>query len=300
MNHIDKVSLYSLCQIAKDNGEKMFMRKVDKKFYFKIPLPFIFHTRNHFTLIMSYKQLWESLDDSTGYILTPNDFGSDVSDDIAKKVLGSKGGMVSKIHRMDDYRGRNNDGTEVTATFHTAKNTVFSMTVDTITRLRIVESMFNPAGETSNRTIEYSRSLNGGSFVLIDGDSNVVRSRNGGFLTHFGDCTEIIGHDLGYLWAQNNNNRIQASNTTTTGHTGACFFNDSGVNSFTESELCYEIRRENVSNGDVIQIRPRRSINALFNTYLFNIFITVIKPTRGLWVKNNDVKMYNGDIKMYA
>jgi len=87
---IDNISMYTIIQLAKDNGITLYFCKADKD---KLPLvarPAILHAEGHFVLAQDGVALPE--ENYTGWVLTQKPFGTPLPYSLAKQLHGKKKG----------------------------------------------------------------------------------------------------------------------------------------------------------------------------------------------------------------
>lgn len=95
---IEKVSAYSLIQMAKENGVNLLIYRVDVKDLMRVPRPVIIHAKDHFIYIKNGEMLPNH--DYTGIVLSQKGFkdGKMLTHNEAKEVLGSKkGGFLQYV-----------------------------------------------------------------------------------------------------------------------------------------------------------------------------------------------------------
>lgn len=164
------------------------------------------------------------------------------------------------------FRGRNDDGSETTATWIAATNTNWTQDTDVNFRVRFLISC-DAASITSAYQLQYNR--NGAGWNNVNGSSSVVRSSGSANLTDGADTTQQIGS--GTFTADNN------GVDDVDGATGSSTFT---AGDEIETEHCIQIRSADVSDGDTIQLRLVFATgSAAFQQYFQTPSITVNVPT---------------------
>lgn len=97
LKEIQKVSAYSLIQMAKENGINLLIYHVDNKDLMRVPRPVILHSDNHFVYIKNGEAL--PTYKYTGFVLSEKGFKGAriVAYSEAKQIVGSKKGGVARF-----------------------------------------------------------------------------------------------------------------------------------------------------------------------------------------------------------
>lgn len=182
---------------------------------------------------------------------------------------------VAPIYTQTTFRGRNDDGTETTATWKAAAGADWTQNVDENFRARfnIASSVAPPIQSTFFRCF-YSR--NGGSYIIISNSSSVVRCA---LSPHIDDSTA----------AAETTEQLAGAGSFNPGHFADTFANGPGfiqapaLNQDTEMEYSLTIRSADVNNGDTIGLRVYNNDSTPLNGgYTDTPVITVseIAPTQ--------------------
>ncbi len=165
------------------------------------------------------------------------------------------------------FRGRNDDGSETTATWKAAKNVNWAQRPDRVFRMRLVIS----GNLLFFGTIVLFYKLNGGSLVQITSGSTVLKGVPTVNYVHASDSTQQVGS--GSFFTDNNGMVVN------TGITSNQFQASDGSLTEAEAEWSLQIVGDDVVNGDVIELRARRSAGVpLTEGILESPFITVDVP----------------------
>lgn len=167
------------------------------------------------------------------------------------------------------FRGRNDDGSETTATWKAAAGVDWSQNVDETFRVR-----FNLQGtglappQLADLDLYYSR--NGGAYTqVVDTTTAVVKMQPSANVIDFGPTSEQLAGSGTF-----NPGRIVESTGTSNG-----WLNATSVGQDTEIEYVLQIRSVDVANGDTIALRIHYNSAALNGGYTDTPVITVQKPT---------------------
>lgn len=152
-------------------------------------------------------------------------------------------GMVSPAFDQTDFRGRNDDGGEVGATWIESANTDWSQRPGQNFRIRFVVAETN-GGSSNNSTIQLQYNLNGAGWNDVNGTSSVVQSSASGNFSDGDPTTQQIGSGTFF---QGEMEEVD----------GLC---DNGRLDFsgsdeTEVEYCLQLIGADVSAGDTIEFR---------------------------------------------
>lgn len=180
-----------------------------------------------------------------------------------------------------DFRARNDDGNETTATWKASLNTNWSQAQNVNFRLRyaipiaILGSTWDSA---SNLKFQYNRNSTG--WNDITNASSVVRLSTSVNVTDETATTQQISSPD--TFAAGN---ILTSSTTTTNTVG-----NAAVT--IESEFCAQILSVDTNNGDTIQIRVINSANVVATSTTNTAIITVIGPITSAIQKASSTAMF--------
>lgn len=163
---------------------------------------------------------------------------------------------------QNHYRGRNDDGTETTATWIAAEDTVFSQAVNTTFRLRVKYNVVPIGNLTFADQLQYN--LNGAGWNSITTSSSVIKAVTSSNVTNATVTTEQL---------------TAGGSFDTVGRisdTGAvASFAHSGSKS-TEDEFVLQIVGTDVSHNDTIQLRSTKA-GVAFDSYGVTPQLTVVK-----------------------
>lgn len=94
ITEIKSVSMYTIINIARDNGINFYFCRVEVKDLPLVKRPAIFHSDDHFTLVQDGRALPH--EDYSGWVLTPKPFGTPLPFSLAKQITGGKKGGVMR------------------------------------------------------------------------------------------------------------------------------------------------------------------------------------------------------------
>jgi hypothetical protein len=154
------------------------------------------------------------------------------------------------------YRWRDDDGTEVTASWLAAENTAYAVLPDTNIRLRLKAQEDNRQGKTVSFQLEYR--LNGGTWTTCDGSSSVARITATANLTEGADCVERL--TVTTKTFVTNNNGVDDND----GLAGSTVF---GADNEAEYEFNLQIRSADTKYGDRIEFRLVDGDGLAFQAY---------------------------------
>jgi hypothetical protein len=170
--------------------------------------------------------------------------------------------------RQVAFRGRNDDGSETTATWKAAKNTNWAQRPDRVFRVRLVidgTKLFFGAVELWYRH-------NGGGLVEVTTSSGVLKAVPTVNYAHADDSTQQVGSGAFFT-----NNFGMVSNNGTT--SGDFHVTDDEPLTEAEAEWSLQIVGDDVADGDTIQMEARRSgALGLSEGYLEKPIVTVDVP----------------------
>lgn len=167
------------------------------------------------------------------------------------------------------FRGRNDDGNQTTATWIAALNTNWSQNTDANFRLRITMQAQAGAGITSPVAPTLWVSKNGGAYTQVTSASSVARLFTSSNVTDLTATTQQISSGLGAGFA--------AGSVNTSTPTGTSATITAGGNPLTEHEWCLQIRGVDVSNADTLQFEQRTSSGGVLSSYTVIPSLTVVK-----------------------
>lgn len=167
------------------------------------------------------------------------------------------------------FRGRNDDGNETTASWKAAVNTNFSQLADVNFRLRLtVQSL---VGATANSPISPTLyvSRNGGSYQAVTSSSTIARLFTSSNVTDLTSTTQQLSSGIGTFatGSVNTSSSTAASSTITP-----------AGNPVTEDEWCLQIRSVDTSPGDTITFQSRSGTGTAFPSYTVTPSITIQTP----------------------
>lgn len=97
LSELKVTSVYSLINIARDNGLKLYPYKVPVAKLSSVPFPAIFHTENHFVYVDSKEEFDKKLKYTGNVLLTKKTQFSKISISKQKEILGSTGVVTAAI-----------------------------------------------------------------------------------------------------------------------------------------------------------------------------------------------------------
>lgn len=164
------------------------------------------------------------------------------------------------VHDQVAFRGRNDDGTLITATNIAAENADFSQATDTAFRIRF-QINETAGGATPSTAVELKYSYNSAAYVNITASSSVIKATASGTVTN----GAVVSND--YLAASGGtfrSGKFDGADAVVT-----MFQAGDGVgNDHSEIEYCLTIVDADVSNGDTIDIKIVYNIdNSDFDAY---------------------------------
>jgi hypothetical protein len=147
------------------------------------------------------------------------------------------------------YRGRNDDGSETTATWKAAQNTPWVQAFNTNFRVRFLHQ--NDTAQILNLDIQLEYSLNGGTYTSVTATSLVVRSSASANLADAANLTTQLTGGTGTYVGATGFDEVNgicggtAMDVTATGHF--------------ETEFCVQLRSADVSPGSTVTLRTINS-----------------------------------------
>lgn len=169
---------------------------------------------------------------------------------------------------QDSFRGRNDDGSETTATWKAAANANWTQGVDANFRVRFV--IQETAGFSLNNfaeNLEYNR--NAAGWVDVTAASSVVVGALSANYADGDDTTQQIGAGT---FIANNNGMVEGD-----GGPASSKVPDYAGNDETEFEFCVQIVGADVADADTIELRVTRG-GTVLDSYTNTPSITVSKP----------------------
>ncbi len=168
---------------------------------------------------------------------------------------------------QSNYRWRNDDGSETSATWVAAVNTSITGQLDRNYRLRIVTSLAGSGSITIAPKLQYNK--NSAGWNDVNTSSNVARSSSS---PNVADNTATTGQIIG-----GNPGRFDSNGTVET----TTSLNDAGATD-TEHEYCFQIRSADVVTADQIQFRLVTASGGTYSSYgVFGLFIAPTTYTPG-------------------
>jgi len=152
------------------------------------------------------------------------------------------------------YRGRNDDGSETTATWKAAQNTNWAQLRDTNFRVRFeIQETAACAGNNKVWQLQYNR--NAAGWNTVNASSNVVRSSASPNLADAANLTDQLTVGTGTFIGLTGFDEVD----------GAAGGNsmDVAASGHSEAEFSVQIRSADVADGDTIQLRVTDAGTAL-------------------------------------
>ena len=151
---------------------------------------------------------------------------------------------------QDSFRGRNNDGTETTATWQAAANVNWTQPVESVFEGEHFRVRFlvreNGGVSAADKTFQLEYKLNSGSWNDVTGASAVIRAKATDYLTEAEDTTQQLGSGT-FI---SNNDGVDETN----GQAGGAVLDFAG-NDEVELEFSLWIIGGDVADNDTIQLR---------------------------------------------
>lgn len=162
------------------------------------------------------------------------------------------------------FRGRNDDGSETTATWKATAGTDWTQPVDTNFRIRFNINA-STAAPSSPQAFKFMYSHNGGAYAPIATASSVVRPSASANFADAALTTEQLAGAGTF-----NAGRMDSSSGSANG-----FINAPAVGQDTEIEACLQLRSVDVANGDTVNLRAYAAGPVPLNAYTDTPTITV-------------------------
>ncbi len=166
---------------------------------------------------------------------------------------------------QDSFRGRNDDGSETTATWKANANINWTQAVDENFRVRfLIQETAGVAESNFKEDLQYN--LNGAGWNDVDDSTSlVVRMSLSGNFAHGDDTTQQVGAGTFVV----DNDGMNETNPP-----GGTMVPDFAGNDETEFEFCVQIRGADVNDADTVELRITKAGTAL-NSYTNTPSITV-------------------------
>jgi Concanavalin A-like lectin/glucanases superfamily len=169
------------------------------------------------------------------------------------------------------FRGRNDDGTETTATWKANQNNGWIQPVDTNFRVRFLVQ--NDTAQILNLDVQLQYSLNGAAFTNVTATSNVIRSSASANVTDAANLTAQLTGGTGTFIGATAFDEVN-------GICGGNSLDVTATGNF-ETEFCVQLRSADVINGDSIQLRTINSDTvAPWTTYTQIASLTAVGPSK--------------------
>jgi len=165
------------------------------------------------------------------------------------------------------FRGRNDDGTETTATWKAVANTNWNQRQNTNFRVRF---LIQEDDDVEDLNVEYQLqyNLNAAGWNDVNGASAVVRSFTSPNFADGDSCTQQIGAGT-FIGSQNGMDEVN-------GLVGGANMDwSTTINEETEVEFCCQIRGVDTERGDTIELRLLQEPDIDFGTYTSIPTITI-------------------------
>jgi hypothetical protein len=190
---------------------------------------------------------------------------------------------------QESFRGRNDDGTEATATWKAALNTNWNQPTETPFRIRFSVSRLSE-GTSQNGEHGLYVSHNNGTFQYISstiGTSPVIDVVSSTLDAQGTDTTQQIGIGT-YLTNNNgvNNNNGEAKTTSATWPDSVAYQAD--------IEFCLKIRSSQVAVGDTLEFRGRFNDTIYSGGYTNSPILTV--PPKQLLIRGGTLAIKGGTL----
>ena len=167
--------------------------------------------------------------------------------------------MTNPVTNQIEFRGRNNDGSETTATWKAALNTNWSQDVDTIFRIRF--TVAETQGRNANLVLTLYSSYEGAAYAAVTTTSSYVKLLSSAQVDDATATTQQISSGT-FVAGEVDDNASVASRLLN--------------NSRTEMEYVVQIVGADVANDDTIAFRVYAS-GAALNTYTQTPTVTAVK-----------------------
>lgn len=176
---------------------------------------------------------------------------------------------------QQDFRGRNDDGSQSAATWKALVNTNWTQVVDENFRVRFAVRD-DGGGALNDVQLQLEYNLNGAGWNPVNAASLVVRSAASGNFAEGDSTTQQISTTGGTFITPNSG--MDESNGLA-GEANDIDFVD-GVNDEVEVEFCAQVRSADVANNDVVQLRVTAAGTPLGN-YTNTPSVTVSEAAAG-------------------
>ena len=162
------------------------------------------------------------------------------------------------------FRGRNDDGTEITATWIAIQGDDWSQDVDAKFRARFLCDEQNSKAWTAD-DFELYYSYNSGTYTLITATTPIQYATSAHY-TNGDDCLERLTGGSGTFLADNNGMRQDAGGN-----------NSGAINQYFDTEFCLNIDAAQVDDADTFLLHVYRNGVAFTGGYTDTPVITVVK-----------------------
>ena len=170
-------------------------------------------------------------------------------------------GVLSQVA----FRGRNDDGSETTATWKAAVNTNFAQVVATPFRIRFEVQETSGVGTGLQFFGQTMYRLNSGTWTVLSNTSSVIQSVASAVVSNGTSTTDqlAVGTGLFNPGEFDSNNGIAGTGAT------------QDANAHCEHEYCMQIIDADTTDGDLIEVRIRHNAGADLDNYAQIPVITV-------------------------
>ena len=175
------------------------------------------------------------------------------------------GATSTPVYDQDAFRGRNDDGSETTATWIAAANTNWTQDIDLGASFRVRFVIQETKGVAPGaQTLILMRSYKGGAYTQVTTTSAVIQVVTSANFVDGADCTQQVGAGT----FETDNNGMDEDATISVASTW-------GASEEVEVEFMLQIVAADVVNSDTIALRVYRSGPTALNTYTNTPTITV-------------------------
>ena len=176
------------------------------------------------------------------------------------------------------FRFRNDDGSESEATWKGNENMNIVAEKDSNIRLRLAIMDTDVQEENPNTGFQLQYNLNDTGWNDVNADSNVIRSSATDHVTDGTDTTGQLHPSLQsplHVMPITENNGFDDINGLVAGVTAIDFPSNSLLPGYVEIEFCFQVRSDDVVNGDTVRLRAIRSPVTALAVYTRMPVITV-------------------------
>ena len=172
---------------------------------------------------------------------------------------------ATAVYDQDSFRGRNDDGSETTATWIAAANTNWTQDIDLGASFRVRFVIQETKGVAPGaQTLILMYSYNGGTYTQVTTTSSVIRSVLSANFVDGADCTQQVGEGT----FEPDNNGMDENQSVSVASTW-------GASEEIEVEFMLQIQAADVVDNNTIALRVYRSGPTALNTYTNTPTITV-------------------------